>query len=556
MTDTSAPTPPREGWTRRAALAVAAAFVAGALPFAIWQVASQSDEARYTVAAARMMATGDYIIPYAAWGEVRLLKPPLVYYQVVAGFALFGQSAFAVKSMWVLNALVVLGLTWALARSIGASRTGALAALAALAANLIFFQGALTHNPDMPMVLGITVAMLGLVRLVAEDDPPGWAVWAAWLGTAWAFLAKGMLVFLLVALATGLRWAYGRLRRPGRNEIAAIAAAVVLSGWWWVVVAFREPEALVSQFFGDQVGQKAVFDPIGAASAFGSFAVLMVVGFMPFVLAAFPWRGLRRPRLAPGVVLLGVWAVLIMVIFSFGIYQPSRYLLPALPGVAAILGLAFSGLTEDALARRGGRALRLLLPLTFLVVLLSAAIVYGGASVLAALGSLAAGLALVAALWWLAGRGRVWIALPLLAIWLPLTLLATLPAARLIAFPAAADHGVAAVRASGLPTDQVVIFGKWRFLDRVGLHAPPIEGYRYDNEFREDMLEGAGLVLTIDPDHAEALAALGWSVRSETGAPADFGAGDLWAAIRARDIAGLRERFGERIFIATAVPGT
>jgi 4-amino-4-deoxy-L-arabinose transferase-like glycosyltransferase len=47
---------------------------------------------------------------------VRLLKPPLVYYQVVAGFALFGQSVFAVKSMWILNALLVLGLTWALAR--------------------------------------------------------------------------------------------------------------------------------------------------------------------------------------------------------------------------------------------------------------------------------------------------------------------------------------------------------------------------------------------------------------------------------------------------------
>jgi 4-amino-4-deoxy-L-arabinose transferase-like glycosyltransferase len=555
MTDSSAPTPPREGWTSRAALAVAGAFVLGALPFAIWQVVSQPDEARYTVAAARMMATGDYIVPYAAWGEVRLLKPPLVYYQVVAGFALFGQSAFAVKAMWVLNALVVLGLTWMLARSIGASRTGALAALAALAANLTFIQGALTHNPDMPMVLGITVAMLGLVRLVAEDDPPGWAAWAAWLGSAWAFLAKGMLVFLLVALALGLRWAYGRLRRPTRSEIAAIAAAVILSGWWWVVVAFREPEALVAQFLGDQFAEKAVFDPLDAARAFARFAALIVLGFLPFVLAAFPWRRLHRPSLAPGVVLLGAWAVLIVVLFSFGNHHPARYLLPALPGVAAILGLAFSGLPPDEFARRGGRALRLLLPLTVLVVLLSGAIVYGGASVLAALGSLAAGLALVAALWWLAGRGRVWIVLPLLALWLPLTLFATLPAARLIAFPAAADHGLAAVRASGLPTDQVVIFGKWRFLDRVGLRAPPIEGYRYANAFREEVLDGAGLVLTIDPDHAETLAALGWSVRSETGAPADFGAGDLWAAIRARDIAGLRERFGERIYIATAVPG-
>ena len=522
MTDDPEPRPQREGWTRGAAVAVVAAFVLGALPFAIWQVVSQPDEARYTVAAARMMATGDYIIPYAAWGEVRLLKPPLVYYQVVAGFALFGQSVFAVKSMWVLNAVVVLGLTWALARSLGASRTGALAALAALAANLLFFQGALTHNPDMPMVLGITLAMLGFVRLVSDDDPPRWAAWAAWLGVAWAFLAKGMLVFLLVALALGLRWAHGRLGRPGRNEIAALLAAAILSGWWWVVVAFREPAALMEQFFGDQVGRKAVFDLTGALEAFAGLGGFMVLGFLPFVLAAFPWRGLARPRLSPGVVLLGAWAGLVTLIFSFGIYQPPRYLLPALPGVAAILGLAFSQLAAEDLGRRGGRALRLLLPLTVLVVLLTAAIVYGGASVLAALGSLVAGLALVAALWWLAGRGRVSLALPLLALWLPVTLLATWPAARLIAFPAAADHGVAAVRASGLPTDAVVIFAKWRFLDRVGLRAPPIEGYRYANAFREDMLDGAGLVLTIEPGDAARLEALGWSVRVETGAPEGY----------------------------------
>jgi 4-amino-4-deoxy-L-arabinose transferase-like glycosyltransferase len=57
----------------------------------------------------------------------------------------------------------------------------------------------------MPMVLGITMAMLGFVRLVSDDaPPPAWAAWAAWLGVAWAFLAKGMLVFLLVALAHGL----------------------------------------------------------------------------------------------------------------------------------------------------------------------------------------------------------------------------------------------------------------------------------------------------------------------------------------------------------------
>jgi 4-amino-4-deoxy-L-arabinose transferase-like glycosyltransferase len=554
MSDLPHEPPPRQTWTRIAAVATVLAFVLVALPFALWQVTSQPDEARYTVAAARMMASGDYIIPYAAWGEIRLLKPPLVYYQVVAGFALFGQSVFAVKSMWILSATLVLALTWALARAIGATRTGAVVALAALASNLLFFQGALTHNPDMPMVFGITIAMLGFVRLVSDDAPPRWAAWAAWLGVAWAFLAKGMLVFLLVALVMGLRLLYGRVRTDGRNELAAVLVALVASGWWWVVVAIREPEALVSQFFGDQVGRKATFDPLGALEAFLSLGAFMVLAFLPILLASFPWGRLARPRLAPGVVLLGSWAVLITVLFSFGIYQPARYLLPALPGVAAIVGLAFSAVPEDDVAQRAGRSLRILLALTVAVVALSAAIVAGGASVAAAFGTLAGGLAVVALLWWLAGRGRTSIALPLLALWLPVTLLTTWPAARIIAFPAAADHGVAAVRASGLATDEVVIFGRWRFLDRIGLRAPPIEGYRFSLTFAEEMLEGAGLVISDELRYAAQLQDMGWTIRTETGAPEGFGAPDLWAAIRARDIAGLRETFGEKVYIATPPP--
>jgi 4-amino-4-deoxy-L-arabinose transferase-like glycosyltransferase len=551
MSDASASDTQRGGPFGAAAIAVIATFVLAALPFAVWQVISQADEARYTVAAARMMASGDYIIPYSAWGEVRLLKPPLVYYQVVAGFALFGQSVFAVKSIWVLSGAVVLALTWALARGAGAGRAGAAVAVAALAANPIFFQGALTHNPDLPMVLGIALASVGFLRILEDETPPPWAAWAAWLGVAWAFLAKGLLVLLLVALAMGLRAFWGRRLVAGRNEVAALVVSLVAAGWWWVAVAIREPEALMAQFFGDQMGERSAFDPSGIVVAFVWFVAFMVIGFLPMLLAAMPAAGLKRPQRGKAVIFLAAWAALVPIVFAFGIYHPARYVLPALPALAALIGVAFDQLEPHEIARRAGRAVRLLLMVTLAVVAVAAAIVYGGAPVLAALGALAGGVGVVALIWWLAGRGRVWLALPLLSVWLPVTVLLTYPAARVIAFPAAADHGVEAVRASGLPTDKVVIFGKWRFLDRVGLRAPPIEGYRYSSPFREDMLEGAGMVLTIDPRHAERLKALGWEVREETGAPEAFGPGDLWAAIRARDIAGLREAFGEKIYIAT-----
>lgn len=221
---------------RRLVLAAIATFVFFAMPFAVWQITSNSDEPRYTLAAARMMATGDYIIPYAAWGEIRLLKPPLTYYYVVAGMGLLGQSVLAVKIMWLISAAAVLALTWQLARAIGADQRAAAMATAALGANLLFFQSALTHNPDMPMVLGLTLALLGFARLCDSAPAPRWAVFAAWGGLAWAFLAKGMLALVLAGVAVLVRVALHRLRhRPGlpwpdRPEWLAIGLALIGGG--------------------------------------------------------------------------------------------------------------------------------------------------------------------------------------------------------------------------------------------------------------------------------------------------------------------------------------
>ena len=133
------------------------------MPLAVWQFFTVNmDEPRYTVAAAEMMASGDYLVPTNPWGGVRLLKPPLSYYYVVGGFSLFGQSLFGAKLFWLLSSAAILGFTWALARRIGASQAGAAVAVAALAANLHFYRAALTHIPDIPQMLGITHGARGL----------------------------------------------------------------------------------------------------------------------------------------------------------------------------------------------------------------------------------------------------------------------------------------------------------------------------------------------------------------------------------------------------------
>ena len=65
---------------KKLALVIIALFVLAALPFAFRQLLTANfDESRYTFAAAKMMETGDYVVPLNPWGGPRLLKPPIAY---------------------------------------------------------------------------------------------------------------------------------------------------------------------------------------------------------------------------------------------------------------------------------------------------------------------------------------------------------------------------------------------------------------------------------------------------------------------------------------------
>ena len=545
----------QEGWAPRTAVVIVMLFVLACLPPAFRQVFTANfDEARYTVAAAVMMATGDYIVPVNPWGGARLLKPPLAYYYVVGGFALLGQSLFGAKLFWLLSGAAVLGLTWALARRIGATSTGAAVAVAALAANLHIYRATLTHIPDIPMMLGLTLSMVGFARILAaarEGEPvPPWAFYAAWIGIGWAFLAKGLLALVLLALSLAFRLPGRGVSRPGRHETAAILIAILVGGWWYAAVALREPALLLQQFLGDQVTGKAALDPGMVAESLVRNAIDLVSGFFPVALAAIPLSLAalrRRPRRE--VLYLLLWCVIVVVLFAFGNTRTERYMLPAMPAVAALIGLGLSGLSGTAVARRAGRAVRLLLPLVALVGLLTAGVVYAGETALAA-GAVILGFGLaIWALWRLAGLGRPGVALPLLAILPAATVLAVFPAYGYLGRPSATDLSLAAIAETGVAPGEVAIVYRWQLLERIGHRLPPIEAYRFLETPEAAALAGVRLVVTTDPGAVAPLEAMGFTMTERLGAPGEYPVSEFLAAIRTRDLATLREGWGERVWI-------
>jgi hypothetical protein len=236
-------------------------------------------------------------------------------------------------------------------------------------------------------------------------------------------------------------------------------------------------------------------------------------------------------------------------VFCFGSDRTERYMLPAMPALAALIGLGFSGLSGEEIARRSGRTVRILLPVIAVVGLLTAGVVYAGSTVLAAAGVLLGFAAAIWVVWWLAGVRRPGVSLTVLAL-LPVgALLSIFPTYDYLGRGSITDLGVAAIEEAGVRPDEVLIVRRWQLIERIGFHIPPIEDYRFARRPDPDLVGDARLVITSDPEGVPALEALGFDMREEIGAPGGFSFGDFVDAIVARDFGPLREKYGERIWI-------
>jgi hypothetical protein len=254
-----------------------------------------------------------------------------------------------------------------------------------------------------------------------------------------------------------------------------------------------------------------------------------------------------RPRRE--VLYLMLWCLVVVVVFCFGADRTERYMLPAMPALAALIGLGFSGLTGEEIARRAGRTVRILLPVFAVVGLLTAGVVYAGSTVVAALAVLLGFAVAIWAIWRLAGVRRPGVSLTVLALLPAVALLSIFPAYDYIGKGSMTDLSVEAIEAAGVRPDEVVFLRRWQLVERVGLRIPPIEDYRFTRRAEPDQIGDARLAITTDPETLPGLEALGFEMVEKVGSPGGFPFGEFVDAIVARDFGPLREKWGERIWI-------
>lgn len=337
--------PPRDRWL--------AALLGGWAVFAIasiwlrplWPV----DETRYVSVAWEMWLRGDFLVPYVN-GEPYSHKPPLLFWLIHLGWAIFGVNDWWPRLVGPLCAFASLPLLARLARLLWPEpREVPAYAIWVLFGTLLFAAFVTLTMFDLLLMLCVMAGMVGVLRASRGERRAGFL----WLGAGIGLgvLAKGpvILLHLLPVAAVAPWWAPAVRAAPARWYLGLLGA--VLLG-----AALALVWALPAGYFGGEAYRRAIFWGQTAGRVAESFAhrspwwyylPLLPAILFPWLIWPALWRGLRAVGFGPestGARFLAAWLVLTVVGFSFVSGKQAKYLVPMLPAFALLAGYALAKL--------------------------------------------------------------------------------------------------------------------------------------------------------------------------------------------------------------------
>ncbi len=307
------------------------------------------DETRYLAVAWDMWSSGSYLVPHLNGGEYHH-KPPLLFWLINLGWALFGVSEIWGRLVAPLFGFGCLLLTAALARLLFREQpqsTGTApliligAAFFALFTSLTFF--------DALVAFFTLLGLIGVWRAAHGDEKRGWILYALALGLG--ILSKGPVQLLDLAPAALLAplWAprpasWGRWYRGFASAVLA-GAAIGLA--WAIPAALAGSREFAYMLF---VGQstKRVVEATWHERPFWWYVPLSFGLLFPWLWWLTSWGALRARGVwsEPGVRFCLATLIPVFVAFSAISGKQPHYLLPLIPLFALLLARLLAGASD------------------------------------------------------------------------------------------------------------------------------------------------------------------------------------------------------------------
>ncbi len=316
------------------------------------------DEPRFAQATVEMMDRGDWVIPWFN-GEYRFDKPPMTYWLMRGGYALFGVNEFGARFHSVVCAISLALLLFYTGRRWFSAQTGFLAGLFSLTALQTLIHGR-SGVADMPMILAVALSCIALYELLKERDsnyPWRW-FWTLHLSLAFGFLAKGPIAWAVPLLALLLlRFALWREPLPWKRIKLLKGLPVILLpvAAWGIPALLQTNGAFWNVGMGEHVVERGYSVFNSRKFIPGYYLLTALFSLFPWIaLLGLVWRIVRNSRTLL-IRWLAAWLLAPYLIFSLYLTQLPHYVMP---GFAAFFLLLAEALKQKTVMPKWGLRLK------------------------------------------------------------------------------------------------------------------------------------------------------------------------------------------------------
>lgn len=346
------------------------------------------DESFFAATASEMHVRGEWTVPYFN-GELFSHKPPFMYWMMLLGYRVFGDSEFAVRFFSAVFGTATALLTYRLGRRLFCAEVGFWAGLAMTSA-LMFDVVARAATADSFLVFFSVLALYLFVCGSRGENETGWTgmrenldptpsehplLPKSWKYYALMYAAMGLAVLVkgpigvLLPMATiglfllctsprvpplenGKR--FGRLRRLGAvihpglfcktvwemRPFTAIAMVSLVAAPWFLAVSLRTGSTFVLEFLGIHNFGRFVDSMDGHSGPIFYYLPVIMIGFFPWSIFALQMLRDTIGRIRHGdswkisCIFVVCWAGVFIGFFSLASTKLPNYVLPAYPALA------------------------------------------------------------------------------------------------------------------------------------------------------------------------------------------------------------------------------
>ena len=323
-------------------------------------------------AAREMLERGDYVTLHA--NGVRYLdKAPFLYWLTAGSYKVFGFTELGTRLPLSLLSLATFLAAFFLARDLAGEEAGLFAGLV-LATALGPYIYTRFLIPDLVVGLWLTITVHLLFRSFDSERPSLELCWGLAVVTALNVLTKGLIG---VIFPVGILGAYLLLTGGWRHllKLRLVSSTIIfflVAAPWHVLAILRNPPQGAAKgffwfyFINEQVNRylntriPRDYDKVPLLIFWGLLLVWVLPwsGFFVASLKQVPWRFRQwRSNLSRGqrgLLLMAIWALVILVFFSFSTRQ-EYYVIPALPALAVLTGV---WLAKEAQSSKGSELYR------------------------------------------------------------------------------------------------------------------------------------------------------------------------------------------------------